>query len=310
MKLEYSRPGSHGNFGDDLNEWFWDEVAPGLLDDDDSTILLGMGTIFSRWFTDQLPADSQKIVIGSGGGKAGGPPHLDDKWHIYGVRGPLTAAYSGLGQETVLTDPAMLLRDFPEFSDLGPRRGIGFMPHIWSLDHWDWEKTTRELGLEFINPRDEAKGTVRRIGRLEGLITEAMHGAIVADAFRTPWIAVGIAPGFETSKWCDWAASLGMAMTFHSVRDVYAPKRSTSLRIIKGAIKEGLHRVGIKAGKRARPRSGEWDVADMKGRLRSLIEQKPYQLSDEAKLDAALERTRQAIARLRQDAASGKFARK
>jgi len=308
MKLEYSRPGKFGNYGDDLNEWFWDEIAPGLTDDDPSTVLLGMGTIFSRWYTDTLPAKSRKVLIGSGGGKAGGAPTLDDTWHVYGVRGPLTASYSGLPHDKILTDPAMLLRDLPAFKNLGPRKGIGFMPHIWSLDAWDWQKVAEDLGLIFINPRDEAKETTRRIGRLEGLITEAMHGAIVGDALRTPWVAVRIAPGFETSKWSDWAGSLNMAMHFHSLRDLHRQPAGSPVQTLKRVAKSTLQQVGVNVGSIARPASNRWEVEQVRKDLSKLIKNPPYQLSEDSSLNAALNRMRDALGLLQADKQKGIFA--
>jgi succinoglycan biosynthesis protein ExoV len=42
-----------------------------------------------------------------------------------------------------------------------------------------------------------------------------MHGAILADAFRVPWIAVSSSRSINSFKWNDWARSLGVT---------YAPK--------------------------------------------------------------------------------------
>ena len=37
-----------------------------------------------------------------------------------------------------------------------------------------------------------------------------MHGAIVADALRTPWIPVVTSPRILSFKWQDWCASIGV----------------------------------------------------------------------------------------------------
>ena len=37
-----------------------------------------------------------------------------------------------------------------------------------------------------------------------------MHAAILADAFRVPWIPVSISGTFNGAKWQDWGQSLGM----------------------------------------------------------------------------------------------------
>lgn len=264
--------------------------------------MLGMGTILSSWFTEKLPKDRLKIVLGSGGGKEGGAPQLDSNWRIYGVRGPLTASYSNLPQEMVLTDPAALVRDMHEFRPSVSRRGIGFMPHIWSMDQWDWRSLCDELGLIYVDPRANSKETIRQIWSLECLLTEAMHGAIVGDALRTPWIALQISPNFEPSKWCDWAGSLGMPMYFHSVPDLYAPQGS-----LKNAAKSIAKSVLATAGMRAypRPKTRRWEVDYAKRRLRSLMREVRPQLSEEARLDEAIERTYNALEKLKVDYASG-----
>jgi succinoglycan biosynthesis protein ExoV len=307
VKLEYSRPDPLKNFGDDLNEWFWDEVCPGLVDEDDSTILLGMGTIFSRWFTDRLPANSRKIVLGSGGGKEGGPPVLDSSWSVYGVRGPLTASYSDLDPGLVLTDPAMLLRTLPAYAPAEKREGIGFMPHIWSDRNWDWRRSVEELGLVYISPRDDARETIRRIGGLRGLITEAMHGAIVADALRTPWLAVGISPKFESSKWCDWGGALGVPIHFHSIPAL----RGTSWPRLAVLMRANLKLYGDRFRGQSKAPAGRpssnLEIAEMQYRMRDLMENGNFQLSDERRLDAAIERTVEAIQRLKRDKDAGKF---
>jgi succinoglycan biosynthesis protein ExoV len=41
-----------------------------------------------------------------------------------------------------------------------------------------------------------------------------MHGAIIADAFRIPWIAVRPLQAQHCAKWHDWASALGMNIAF------------------------------------------------------------------------------------------------
>ena len=306
MKLEYSRPHEGmGNFGDDLNAWFWDHFFPGLIDDDDSTILLGMGTIFDKWFTASLPSNSVKVVVGSGSGKPGGLPDIDGSWRIYGVRGPLTAAYFGLSCEQILTDPAMLVRDFEGVREQNARRGVGFMPHIWSADHWNWQRTCEQMGLVYVDPRCDSKVTLRKIAGLTRLITEAMHGAIVADALRTPWVAVSIASNFEPSKWCDWGGSLRLPVNFYSVPELYSLSNRNLASVAKSAAKSALARLDIPLRFGGRPPSTRFEIDSAKRRIAHLANTSATQLSDHHEADAAISRTYAAVRLMKEDKERG-----
>ena len=79
----------HGNFGDDLNLWLWDNLLPGFRDVHPDVLLVGVGTVLDCAL---LPSGMRKLVIGSGL-RYGTLPDLSDKdeWDVRCVRGPLTA---------------------------------------------------------------------------------------------------------------------------------------------------------------------------------------------------------------------------
>jgi succinoglycan biosynthesis protein ExoV len=214
MKLTYFT-GTTPNFGDALNPYLWPRLLPaGFLDDDDSELFLGVGSIL--W--DHYPKPARKVVMGSGfGGYAAAPNVHDGSWEVGFVRGPRTAAKLGIGADKAICDSAILLRAL-ELPSAEPGIGIAFMPHYHSFGRGDWREVCRMAGIRLIDPRDDVEKVIAEIRGARMLITEAMHGAIVADALRTPWLAVRpIHPENET-KWLDWSDSLGLELTRHRLK--------------------------------------------------------------------------------------------
>ncbi len=193
------------NFGDDLNHWLWGRLAPELLDERTDQVLVGIGTILGPG----IPAEPRKFVFGSGwsGGKK---PLIGKNWAIYGVRGPLTAEGLGLKPETVVSDPALLVRRCLDHKHDhgGP---IGFMPHHRSVPPVDWDQRCRERKLRYIDPCQPIDTVLERICGCGTVLAEAMHGAIVADALRIPWIPVRMYSHINEFKWRDWCGSLGLS---------------------------------------------------------------------------------------------------
>lgn len=205
MKLRYF---AHDppNFGDALNATMWGHLLPpGFLDDDESELFLGIGSIL--W--GHLPKAQMKHVAGSGYGGYSGPPDMGDgSWNVLWVRGPVTARTLGLDPALAIADAAVLLRETPLPAPVDG--GAAFMPHFESAQRGDWERACALAGIGYLDPRGEVPDLIARIRGARLVIAEAMHGAIVADALRTPWI--GIVPFYpqHRAKWDDWAASLGI----------------------------------------------------------------------------------------------------
>ncbi len=196
-----------GNFGDDLNGWIWKQLAPEVLAERPDRLFVGIGTILSP----DIPAAPEKFVLGSGwSGEQ--VPRIDGKWRIYGVRGPLTAEGLGVESGKILSDPALLVRRcFKRPEDQGEY--VGFMPHHRSVSMIDWKRLCEENGLLFINPEDPVETVLASIARCRIVLAEAMHGAIIADAFRIPWIPIRAYSHINEFKWRDWCGSLGMDYT-------------------------------------------------------------------------------------------------
>ncbi|KAB1088248.1 polysaccharide pyruvyl transferase family protein [Neorhizobium galegae] len=197
----------HGNFGDDLNLWLWDALLPGFRDVHPEVLLVGVGTVLNPVL---LPVGQKKLVIGSGYGY-GTPPDVTDaaEWDVRAVRGPLTAAKLGISTDKAITDPAVMIADMPEFQNLPKIHKKTFIPHWESAEFGMWNAVCEPVGLTYLDPRGEAKSVIRHIAQSELIIAESMHGAILADAFRVPWVAVSSSRSINNFKWNDWAKSVG-----------------------------------------------------------------------------------------------------
>lgn len=219
---------THGNFGDDLNLWLWDFLLPGLRDVHAQTLLVGVGTVLN---TEILPADGHKLVIGSGFGYGALPDMRDrSQWDVRSVRGPLTAEKAGLPIETGIVDPAVLVTEMPEFQNVSKNGKRTFIPHWESAAAGLWPEICKTVGLSYLDPRGEAKAVIREIAASELIVAESMHGAILADAFRVPWIAVSSSRSINSFKWNDWARSLGV-----TYQPRHIPVSTRAEAIAKGA---------------------------------------------------------------------------
>lgn len=209
MKLTYFR-GDVPNFGDEINATMWAHLLPrGFLDEDAGELFLGAGSIL--W--GHLPKQPRKFVAGSGYGAYSPPPDMHDgSWTTIWVRGPITAAHLKLDPSLAIVDAAVLLRETP-LPAPDTSTGIAFMPHFESLERGNWKAACDRAGLTFLDPAADPMDTIAKMRGARLVIAEAMHGAIVADALRTPWIAVLPFHAAHQFKWQDWAASLDMPLS-------------------------------------------------------------------------------------------------
>lgn len=232
MKLFFCRI-PDGNFGDDLNPYLWPRLIPGAFDgtveyrpkdnhaidlaNPADELFVGIGTLIRR----ELPATAVKHVFGSGFGY--GEPPTDANWHYHCVRGPLTAARLGLAPEIAITDPAVLIRLLPLPAG-GKRHRVSFIPHWEMALSGDWQAVCRLAGIHYIDPRDTPEAVIADIAATETLITEALHGAIVADALRVPWIPVSSKHTILDFKWKDWCGSVGLTYAPAPVPTFWRPR--------------------------------------------------------------------------------------
>ena len=204
MKLVMWR-GADPNFGDELNNWIWPKVIPGVLDDSPTDFFVGIGTLLNH----RLPAQ-HRVVFGSGAGYGDRPNLGKGRWSFYCVRGPLTAQALGLPSSLGVADPGILVRTLFDFESDGRARPVGFMPHKDSAGSGRWHDICDAADILYIDPRANVDDVLRLISGCRLLIAEAMHGAIVADALRVPWLAARIMPSLLNFKWHDWCQSMAL----------------------------------------------------------------------------------------------------
>lgn len=209
MILElYFYRGSKPNFGDELNSWMWPRLMEGVWDSSDNSIFVGIGSIIF----DNYPKEKKKIVFGAGYGGYTALPKIDDRWEFFFVRGKLTADAVNVNHSLALGDSAILLRSCVDFQQSIKRHKISFMPHWKTIPDGSWQMVCELAGVNFIDPTFPVEKVLEDIISSELIITEAMHGAIVADALRVPWIPIRPLYGIHSMKWDDWASALAIQL--------------------------------------------------------------------------------------------------
>ncbi|MEI7710471.1 MAG: polysaccharide pyruvyl transferase family protein [Rhodospirillales bacterium] len=177
----YRWQGAARNFGDELNTVLWPTLLPGFFDNDPAARFLGIGSVLDR----RHSGGCLKLVAGSGYGGYQQLPTLDAGWDIRWVRGPRTAQKLGLPISVGLGDPASLLPTTGLVPAYKPHR-IGFMPHFESAAGGAWAAAAEANGIALIDPRDDPLAVASAIASCHVLLSEALHGAIVADALGVP----------------------------------------------------------------------------------------------------------------------------
>jgi succinoglycan biosynthesis protein ExoV len=285
----YQWQGTTRNFGDALNSLLWPRLLPGFFDDDPASLFLGIGSVLDA----RHPADAIKLVAGAGYGGYEKLASLDATWLIHWVRGPRTAQLLGLPPSRGLGDPAMLL-PLAGWQRTIEGSTVGFMPHFESLMYGAWHEVTALAGLKLIDPREEPAAVITSIGECRLLLTEAMHGAIVADTLRVPWIALRPQVAIHRAKWLDWSDALGMKVHFRRLA------ASSMLEWLR-ASRIGTSRPGRRALQLAGSALNRWRFVSAAATCLRRAAECPAQLSSDAALSTCRDRMLERLDYLRRD---------
>lgn len=214
MKIYYYKA-PFGNIGDDLNPWLWPKLLPNIFngyvyhgdlrnDNNTDPIFIGIGTLLNE----HIPKNCKKAVFGTGAGYD--TPTKPTNAKFYSVRGPLTAAKLGLDPKVAITDGAALIATL-ERVQLNIKYKVSLMPHHGSSEESNrWKTISERLNINYIDPSNEPEIVIKEILQSEVVLTEAMHGAILADTLRVPWIPYMTSHARHEFKWQDWCASLDL----------------------------------------------------------------------------------------------------
>ncbi|HVI52559.1 MAG TPA: polysaccharide pyruvyl transferase family protein [Candidatus Sulfotelmatobacter sp.] len=212
MKLLYYK-NAVPNFGDDLNADLWPHLAPDLFAEDGDEGFLGIGTIIGM----TVPPLRRVHVFGSGAGYV----RLKD-WPVPAdfvcVRGPLTAKLVGVEPDRALTDGAILspfVPGLPQKNTTSDR--IAVIPHWETMRCGGWEEACRLAGYQIIDPCRSPAQVLADIASAGLVLTESLHGAILADCYGVDWVPFASTSNFSIFKWKDWTLSVDAELEVASV---------------------------------------------------------------------------------------------
>jgi succinoglycan biosynthesis protein ExoV len=213
------------NFGDAINPMLLGKLFPGFFDEDDQEIFVGIGSILGHV---KLPEGCTKAVVFSSGfadgqeSTYGKVPVMDERYDVVCVRGKMTAEKIGIAPELGISDGALLLPvHFP--TERVHNKRISFMPHHGTLEMYPgWKQVAADCGIFLIDPSDEPLSVIGEICASEIVIAEAMHGAIVSDAYRVPWIPVKTTKLINAFKWNDYLGTVQLEYKPHDLPTLYS----------------------------------------------------------------------------------------
>jgi succinoglycan biosynthesis protein ExoV len=226
MKLTYHEG---QNFGDAINPLIFKTLLPGFFDDNNDIEFIGIGSILGL---KRPSVNTKKMIVfssGFGGGDSktyGTKPSDDDlkKYDFRCVRGALTANYFGLDEKLAICDGAILLPKVISCPRSSTKMHLfSYIPHVSSLIFYpELPELLTSVGINVIDPRDDINKIIDEIQASETLFTEAMHGAIVADALRVPWVPIFSNSSINFFKWNDFGGSLNLQLEINRTQTLYS----------------------------------------------------------------------------------------
>jgi len=262
----------HNNFGDLINPWLWPKYfkdltffdcakkEDGILKAPDKELIVGIGSLLNERF----PIAKKCYVLGSGVGY-GKPRDFDDSVEVYCVRGPKSASVLGLDKSKGIIDPGVLVNKFITNEEV-KRYKYSYMPQISSVVKCSgvWEKICNDLSFGYLDPLHSVDETLKRIQQTEVLLTESMHGAIIAEALRVPWIPIVTRQEILSFKWQDWCESIDLEYKPIQISPIYEPWKNSFARDVKAKLSHRKAKEQLKKTASIRPTLGKESTLNAK----------------------------------------------
>jgi succinoglycan biosynthesis protein ExoV len=284
-----------------------------ILDDDETVRLVGIGTLLNKKLHSRIPGAKKIIVFGTGVGyNRTGLPEVNENWRFYCVRGQLSAQALGLPDNAAVVDPGMLVSKLFTGGRTDTYK-YAYMPHVDQAEMAgkSIERICSDLGYRYIDPRLSVDEVLQLITNTDVLLTEAMHGAIFADALRTPWIPIITTNNISEFKWREWCGSINIEF---SPAKIYLQDswRGRLTSTIKNGVGQGRlrHRLlnDTLTGQSPLARASHWFDMKSVGRQLSRIAQTNIPvLSNKVLTDSLVEQLELRIENLRSDFHSGRL---
>jgi len=187
------------NFGDRLNDYIFQGLTPlafrvPVLKNLPDGTALGVGTLLNY----KMLSDCTILGSGTNGEQV---PGIDLNYSF--VRGRLTAEKLKLPKKYSVGDTAFGVRGYFESLAGQQIHEIGIIPHYRNLPVIEDDRVIR-VDMPYAQ-------FIKRVSQCKIILTEAMHGAILADCLRIPWAPVSIdSERYPISrfKWNDFASVL------------------------------------------------------------------------------------------------------
>lgn len=269
-----------GNFGDDMNQWFWRRVVADAAFENHEIAILGIGSLLGGVIEGELAKipEKKKVVLGSGFDYIRTPNSIlnrDSRWDIRFVRGPITAQHIGCEPEKAICDPAIVVSEIMKPNELleGEQHSI-FVPHWQTAQNGHWKRAVDLTSIEYVDPRADFLHVLARIASSKLVLAESLHAAIIADSFRVPWVPIKTGGHIAGTKWNDWAQSLGVQFEQTEILDLVELPTTESIgtsswlrhgkSLLRSIVPDGARqraRSLIGAGARALSEGGQFERA-------------------------------------------------